>query len=74
MFGSVGVSGIFSPSPIAFRPDFIVDGIVAIASVVLLFVLIAKNKKLGKGSGVIMLCSYAAYFVYLLLQPVIFGA
>lgn len=70
----VGLSGLVSPSPIAFRPDFIIDGIIAIASVLLLFILVAKNKKLGKGSGIIMLCSYAAYFVYLLLQPVILGA
>lgn len=70
----VGLSGLVSPSPIAFRPDFIIDGIIAIASVILLFILVAKNKKLGKGSGIIMLSCYAAYFVYLLLQPVILGA
>lgn len=69
----VGLSGLVSPSPIAFRSDFIIDGIIAIVSVVLLFVLVAKNKKLGKGSGIIMLSCYAAYFVYLLLQPVILG-
>lgn len=69
----VGISGLVSPSPIAFRSDFIIDGIIAIVSVVLLFVLVAKNKKLGKGSGIIMLSCYAAYFVYLLLQPVILG-
>lgn len=70
----VGLSGIVSPSPIAFRPEFIIDAIVAVAAVVLLLVLVIKNKKLGKGSGIIMLSVYAAYFIYLLLQPVIFGA
>lgn len=65
----VGLAGIFSPNPIKFENSFIIDGIVAALSVILLWVLIFKNKKLQKTGGIIMLCCYIAYFVYLLIQP-----
>ncbi len=65
----IGLAGIFSPNPINFESTFIVDGIVAAAAALLLWVLIFKDKKLKKAGGIIMLCSYAVYFAYLLIQP-----
>ena len=47
---------------------FIIDNIVAIGAALLLWIPAVCTKKLGKGAGVIMLLSYAAYFVYLLLN------
>ncbi len=70
----IGLAGICSPNPIKFESSFTIDGIVAIVSVVLLWILIYKNKKLNKAGGIIMLCSYAIYFAYLLIQPALLAA
>ncbi len=63
----VGLAGIVSPSPIAFAQSFIIDGIVAAAAAILLFLLVAKNRKLSKVGGIIMLACYAVYFAYLVM-------
>lgn len=68
----IGLAGIFSPNPINFESTFIIDGIVAIAATVILWLLVFKNKKLNKAGGIIMLIAYAIYFAYLLIQPVLF--
>ena len=68
----LGIAGLVSPNPIAFQPVFIIDAIVAVFSAVLLWFCVFKDKKLGKAGGIIMLLCYAVYFVYLLLQPMIF--
>ena len=65
----IGLAGVFSPNPIKFENSFIIDGIVAVVSAVLLWLLIFKDKKLRKSGGIIMLCCYAIYFTYLLIQP-----
>lgn len=65
----VGLAGVFSPNPIKFENTFLIDGIVAVFAVVLLWLLIFKNKKLQRTGGIIMLCCYAIYFTYLLIQP-----
>ena len=70
----VGLAGVFSPNPIGFQSSFIIDSIVAIAAAVMLWVLIAKNKKLSRSGGVIMIVFYALYFVYLIVQPAILTA
>ena len=70
----IGLAGVFSPNPIKFENSFIIDGIVAVVSAVLLWLLIFKDKKLRKSGGIIMLCCYAAYFVYLLIQPMLLAA
>lgn len=68
----LGVAGLVSPTPILFQPTFIIDSIVAIFAVVLLWLCIFKDRKLGRTGGIIMVAVYALYFVYLLLQPMIF--
>ena len=52
-------------TPVAYVSGFTVDSIVAILAVVLLFVLLLIQKKLSRVGGIIMLASYAGYFVYL---------
>lgn len=59
----VGLSGLITTVP--FAKNFIIDIGVAITSAVLLFVCCAKNKKLSRLSGAIMLVCYAIYFAYL---------
>ena len=60
----VGTSAVITP--VAYAANFFVDSIVCIATVVLLWVLVVKNKRLGRMGGVCMLACYAAYFVYLM--------
>ena len=53
--------------PITFEASFAIDTIIAIAAGVLLWVATIGKKKLTRPWSVIMLLSYAAYFVYLLV-------
>lgn len=58
-------------TPVNYSRDFIVDNIMAIITMVLLFifVMINKEKKLSRLGGIVMLLSYAAYFVcFIILQ------
>lgn len=52
---------------INYESGFVIDGIIAIAAAVLLFVSVIKKKELGRMAGIIMLVCYAAYFVYLIM-------
>ena len=60
----LGVTGVITPIP--FAPAFIIDMIIAIATVVLLFILSFRKKELNRAAGIIMLLCYAGYFVYTL--------
>lgn len=60
----VGTTALITP--VAYQANFLVDSIVTVASVVLLFVCVARKKQLNRPSGIIMLVCYAAYFVYLI--------
>jgi len=60
----VGTAALITP--IAFASNFIIDSIIATLAAVLLFVCVAKHMQLRKAGGVVMLVSYAAYFIYLL--------
>lgn len=64
----VGLAGVVSPTPIAFGSGFLIDSIIAAASVLLLWLLVMKNKRLSRAGGAVMLVGYAAYFVYLMLN------
>ena len=57
----VGVSSCIIPVP--FDKAFIFDFIIAIFSVILLWLCSIKNKKLGRIAGIIMLLCYAGYFI-----------
>ena len=53
-------------TPVAYASSFLVDSCVAIATVVLLFLCVVKNHKLGRLGGLVMLIAYAGYFAYIL--------
>ena len=61
----VGTSALITP--VTYGANFFVDSIVCIATVVLLWVLVVKNKRLGRLGGACMLVCYAAYFAYLIM-------
>lgn len=60
----VGTSALITP--VAYAANFFVDSVVCIATAVLLWVLVVRNKRLGRGGGACMLVCYGAYFVYLM--------
>lgn len=53
-------------TPVTYAQSFLVDSCVAIATVVLLFLCVVKNHKLGRLGGLVMLIAYAGYFAYIL--------
>ena len=60
----VGVSASIIPVP--FASGFRFDSIIAVAAALLLLVCCIKDRKLKRWSGILMLLSYAAYFVVIL--------
>ena len=63
----VGLSGLIIPVP--FAAGFVIDTLVAIGAAVMLAIMCAVRGKLVRWHGAVMVASYAAYFVYLLLKP-----
>ena len=61
----VGISSLITTVP--FASAFLIDMLVAIFAGIILFVPAIICGKLGKKTGIIMLLSYAIYFVYLLI-------
>ena len=59
----IGTSSIIIP--IKFQNPFIVDGMVAVLAGISLFLLTMKRKQLNRVGGMILLCEYAVYSVYL---------
>lgn len=60
----VGTSALITP--VAYAAGFLVDSVVCIASVVLLWLCVFRNKRLGRLGGLGMLLGYGGYFVYLM--------
>lgn len=60
----VGTASLITP--VIFAPNFVIDTIIAIVSAVLLLLCVFSKKCLGRTSGILMLLSYAAYFIYLI--------
>jgi len=52
---------------VPYSSNFVIDGIVAIAAAVLLFLGVVRKKQLGRMAGIIMLIAYAGYFAYLIV-------
>ncbi len=64
----LGITSVLIDLPFRARgANFLIDGIIALIVAVLLLVLVFREKKLGRGEGILMLLGYAAYFTYLLL-------
>lgn len=62
----LGTSALITPIP--YQETFLIDGIIAVAAGVLLWVATIRKKELNRTWGIIMLLGYAAYFAYLLVQ------
>lgn len=60
----VGTSALITP--VAYAPGFLVDSIVCVASVILLWLCVFRNRRLGRVGGAVMLSGYAGYFLYLM--------
>lgn len=60
----VGLTALVTTVP--FQSRFIVDSLVAIGASLLLLIAVLPKKKLNRAAGVVMLLSYAGYFIYLL--------
>lgn len=60
----VGTTALITP--VEYAGSFMVDSLVAIGTMVLLFLCVVKNHRLGRLGGALMLLSYAGYFVYLI--------
>ena len=61
----VGTTALITP--VAFKMNFLIDSAVALAAGLLLWFGAMKEQKLKRPVGMIMLVSYAGYFLYLLL-------
>lgn len=61
----IGTASIIAP--VMYQPVFLVDGIIAVAAGVLLWISVAKTKSLRKPWGIVFLLCYAAYLAYLLM-------
>lgn len=60
----IGTAALIIPVPYA--AGFLIDGIIAVGAGVLLWIAVCRRLELRRFWGVVMLISYAAYFVYLL--------
>lgn len=60
----VGTTALITP--VAYQANFMVDSIVAVATMVLLLVCVVRKKQLNRPCGIIMLVGYVAYFIYLI--------
>ena len=61
----LGATSLIKSVP--YSTNFVIDGIVAIAAAVLLFLGVVRKKQLGRMVGIIMLIAYAGYFAYLIV-------
>lgn len=52
-------------TPVEFAENFVVDGIVAIVSAVLLWFFVFRGRKLDRKEGTFMLLAYSVYFIWL---------
>lgn len=59
----VGTTALITP--VVYAPTFLLDTIVALAAVVVLFLCVLRDRKLGRLEGVLMLVMYGGYFFFL---------
>ncbi len=60
----VGTTALITP--VAYSANFMVDTIIAVVSMVLLWICVLPKKKLDRPAGILMLICYVAYFIYLI--------
>ncbi len=54
-------------TPVIFESNFLIDTLIAVTAGILLWISVVKTRELRRPWGIIMLLSYAGYFVYLLV-------
>ena len=52
--------------PMVYEPSFLIDGIVAIAAGIILWIAVFRKLELRRVWGIVMLTCYVGYFIYLL--------
>ena len=62
----IGTASLITPVPYA--AGFIIDGTIAVAAGALLWISVCQTLELRRTWGIVMLASYAAYFVYLIIN------
>lgn len=62
----LGTAALVAPRGIPFASGFMLDGVIAIAAVVLFMLFVGKDMKLKKYGAFVMLISYICYVVYIL--------
>ncbi len=60
----LGTSALITPIP--YQANFLVDGIIAVAAGVLLWIATIRKKELNRFWGIVMLLGYVVYFIYLI--------
>ncbi len=61
----IGTSALIIP--VSYEPTFLIDGAIAVGAAALLWVAVAKKKKLTRFWGIVMLLCYGGYLAYLLV-------
>ena len=61
----VGTTALITP--VEFASNFVIDSAIATIAAVMLLLFVLKDQKLKRWGGIVMLVSYVAYFVYLLV-------
>lgn len=61
----IGLTATIAPIP--FEPSFIVDSLVAILALIILWLVSRKKRELTRPGGVILLLTYAVYFISLII-------
>ena len=54
--------------PLTFETSFLIDTVIAVVAGVILWISVAKSKKLTRPWGIVMLAAYAIYLLYLFLM------
>lgn len=61
----VGTTALITP--VIFEKNFLIDSLVAVAAGVILWIAVARDQKLKRSAGIVMLLAYVGYFVYLMM-------
>lgn len=61
----VGTAALITP--VTFANNFVIDTTVAIGAAIMLFIFVAKTSSLKRKAGIVMILSYVAYFIYLIV-------
>lgn len=54
-------------TPVIFESNFLIDTLISLAAGILLWISVVKTRELKRPWGIVMILSYAGYFVYLLV-------